>query len=50
MPNTKEEKQQDLTRIERIRREEEKITEHEEENWDKEVDDTFPASDPIAKY
>lgn len=50
MPDTHEAKPLDPKQVKRIRREEEKITKHEEKHWDKEVDDTFPASDPIAKY
>ena len=28
----------------------EKVTQHAKHHWDEEVDDPFPASDPIAKY
>lgn len=33
-----------------IIRKEKQIRKEEQKNWDDEVDDTFPASDPIAKY
>lgn len=31
-------------------REEKKIQKREQEHWDENVDDTFPASDPVTKY
>lgn len=35
---------------EELIRKEKEIQKHEQEHWDEEVDDTFPASDPVTKY
>ncbi len=37
------------TRTELVKQDK-KVRKKEQENWDKELKDTFPASDPVAKY
>lgn len=34
----------------KIRKDEKEIRKSEQKHWDDEVEDTFPASDPITKY
>ncbi|MCD6034826.1 MAG: hypothetical protein K0R63_567 [Rickettsiales bacterium] len=36
--------------IQAVIHEDKKIREEEQKHWDEEVEETFPASDPIAKY
>ena len=44
-----EDKTEDRTEKDTIK-EDKKIREKEQEHWDEDVEETFPASDPISKY
>ncbi len=46
----KEKSDKDKSSMDETVRKDKKIRKEEQEDWDEQVDDTFPASDPVAKY
>lgn len=45
----KSDKDEDTSMDETVR-DDKKVRKEQQKDWDEEVDDTFPASDPVAKY